>query len=104
MMGDVMEFPETFEEFAKAYSIVDREEVYTNGAKLIPVFRVKQWLENTALRQKMVDRDALLELAEDVDEAAAVAVVMDSSEGTKLLADMLLDVARRIREALGVES
>ena len=97
MTGDVMEFPETFEEFAKAYSIVDRKEVYTNGSKLIPVFRVKQWLENTALRQKMVDRDALLALAEDVDGAA------DDSGGFEPLAGMLRDIARRIRKALGVE-
>lgn len=48
------------------------------------------------------DRDALLALAEDVDEAAAMAVVMDDSEGAKLLAELLLDIARRIREALGV--
>ena len=51
------------------------------------------------------DRDALLELAEDVDEAAAMAVVMDASKGAKMLADLLLDISRRIREALGeVES
>lgn len=54
------------------------------------------------LPQKTCDRDALLELAEDVDEAAAMAVVMDASKGAKLLADLLLDIARRIREALGV--
>lgn len=47
------------------------------------------------------DRDALLALAEDVDEAAAMAVVADASKGVKLLADMLLDIARRIREACG---
>lgn len=48
-----------------------------------------------------IDRDALLALAEDVDEAAAMAVVMDASEGAKMLAEMLLDIARRIREACG---
>lgn len=48
-----------------------------------------------------VDRDALLALAEDVEEAAAMAVVADASKGAKLLADMLLDIARRIREAVG---
>lgn len=52
-----------------------------------------------------INRDALLALAEDVDEAAAMAVVMDASKGAKLLADLLLDIARRIREACGeVES
>lgn len=48
-----------------------------------------------------INRDALLELAEDVAESAAMAVVMDDSKGAKLLADMLLDIARRIREACG---
>lgn len=50
------------------------------------------------------DRDALLELAEDVAESAAMAVVMDASKGAKLLADLLLDIARRIREACGEAS
>ena len=45
-MGDQMEFPETFEEFAKEYGFKDDKEVYTNGSDLIPVFRVKQWLEH----------------------------------------------------------
>lgn len=43
---NAMEFPDTFDEFADSYGIVDREEIYTNGALLIPVFRVKQWLEH----------------------------------------------------------
>ena len=45
-MGDCMTFPTTFDEFAEQYKIVDSEEVYTNGIELIPVFRVKQWLEH----------------------------------------------------------
>lgn len=28
------------------YKIVDTEQVYTNGAELIPIFRMKQWLEH----------------------------------------------------------
>lgn len=45
-MPDEMTFPKTFDEFAERYKIVDKEEVYTNGAELIPIFRVRQWLEN----------------------------------------------------------
>jgi hypothetical protein len=45
MSSEVMEFPATFDEFVEQYKIVDRKEVYTNGAELIPVFRVRQWLE-----------------------------------------------------------
>jgi len=45
-MSDQMEFPKTFDEFAEDFGFKDREEIYTNGAELIPVFRVKQWLEH----------------------------------------------------------
>ena len=46
MSGEQMEFPETFESFAKEYGFKDKKEIYTNGADLIPIFRVKQWLEH----------------------------------------------------------
>lgn len=50
--GEQMTFPETFEEFAEQYKIVDKEQVYTNGTELIPIFRVKQWLEHKALAER----------------------------------------------------
>ena len=43
---EVMKFPNTFDEFAEQYGFTDKEEHYTNGLQLIPVFRVKQWLEH----------------------------------------------------------
>ena len=46
MSGECMSFPKTVEEFIKQYSFTDKEQVYTNGAKLIPVFRVEQMLEH----------------------------------------------------------
>ena len=42
-MGEVMMFPDTVEEFMEQYKIVDREQVYTNGTELVPIFRMKQW-------------------------------------------------------------
>ena len=45
-MGDCMNYPETIEEFIKQYSFKDTEEIYTNGAELIPVFRVMQAIEH----------------------------------------------------------
>ena len=39
-----LSFPNTFDEFVEQYGITDTDEVYTNGSKLIPTFRVKQWL------------------------------------------------------------
>ena len=53
-MGDCMTFPATFEEFAEEYKIVDSKEVYTNGTELIPIFRVKQWLEDRPINDKEV--------------------------------------------------
>lgn len=44
--GEQMDFPSTFDEFAEDYGFKDKDEIYTNGSELIPVFRVKQWLEH----------------------------------------------------------
>ena len=52
MSGDIMTFPDTWEEFVESYKIVDTEHIYTNGAELIPVFRVEQWLENERSKEK----------------------------------------------------
>ena len=49
------------------------------------------------------DREALLALAEDVTEAAAMATAVDASKSAEMLAELLLDIARRIREACGEE-
>ncbi len=41
-MADMMTFPPTFKDFIKEYSFKDKENIYTNGIELIPVFRVEQ--------------------------------------------------------------
>lgn len=38
----MMTFPDKFEDFIHEYEFIDNEEVYTNGAELIPSFRVMQ--------------------------------------------------------------
>ena len=45
-MSDMMTFPDTWEEFEKLYGFNDAEEIYTNNSRLIPSFRVKQWLDH----------------------------------------------------------
>lgn len=50
-MGEVVLFPDTFEEFVEQYKIVDTKNVYTNGADLIPVFRVERWLHHETERR-----------------------------------------------------
>jgi hypothetical protein len=41
-----MMFPNDWEKFLEDYSFKDKEEVYTNGSMLIPVFRVEQMVEH----------------------------------------------------------
>ena len=55
-MSEQMEFPETFEKFAKEYGFKDDKEVYTNGSDLISIFRVKQWLEHINKPTQMIDK------------------------------------------------
>lgn len=45
-MNEMMTFPDTWEKFEKSYGFTDNEEVYTNGARIIPSFIVKQWLDH----------------------------------------------------------
>lgn len=45
-MSDCMMFPKDWEKFIEDYSFEDKEEVYTNGSMLIPVFRVEQMIEH----------------------------------------------------------
>jgi len=54
-----MDFPNTFDEFAEVYGFKDKDEVYTNGAKLIPVFRVKQWLEHISTTKNGLGVDCI---------------------------------------------
>lgn len=45
-MCDAMNFPDTVDEFMETYKIVDSEQVYTNGAELVPIFRMRQWFDH----------------------------------------------------------
>lgn len=54
--GEQMDFPNTFDEFVKDYGFKDKDEVYTNGSELIPVFRVKQWLEHISSVTPVIDK------------------------------------------------
>lgn len=45
--NEVMSFPNTFDEFVKEYGFYDRTETLcSSNTMLIPVFRVKQWMEH----------------------------------------------------------
>lgn len=59
VMGDMMTFPDTVEEFMEQYKIVDTEKIYSNGIELVPIFRMKQWFEH-----EKVQAEALHDLIE----------------------------------------
>jgi hypothetical protein len=72
-MGDQMEFPKTFTEFAEDYGFYDYKEVYTNNVQLIPVYRAEQWLDN--LKHKPLpaptQTDILDKIAEELADTCA---------------------------------
>ena len=45
-MADCMEFPNDWAKFLEDYSFMDNKEFYTNGARLIPTFRVEQMMHH----------------------------------------------------------
>ena len=72
-MGETMNFPETFDEFAENYKITDDKQVYTNGTELIPIFRVRQWLmrpDENAKTVEQIKSEAVKEFAERLKEKA----------------------------------
>lgn len=58
-MADRMTFPPTFEEFIKQYEFKDEDEVYTNGAELIPSFRVMQAWDHYTSKIKGLDQNIM---------------------------------------------
>jgi hypothetical protein len=64
-MADRMEFPNTMKEFIDSFSFKDSEEAYTNGAELVPVFRVEQGFEHY---EKQIRTEAINEFAEVLKE------------------------------------
>ena len=62
-----MDFPNTWEEYEKFYGFLDTYEIYTNKARLIPSFRVKQWLDHLSIQRigEWIDRGKLDDMCED---------------------------------------
>ena len=56
MGNQQFEFPKTWEEYEKQNGFTDTEEFYTNGARLIPSFRVEQWLAHINQKTPMIDK------------------------------------------------
>lgn len=59
MSGDIMIFPETWDEFERDYGFTDTEHIYTNGSRLMQSSRVEQWLEHIEERRKPYKEEVL---------------------------------------------
>lgn len=55
-MAETMNFPNDWAEFLEDYSFRDHKEFYTNGARLIPTFRVEQMMHHY-LRKAVTDNN-----------------------------------------------
>ena len=51
-MDEMMNFPDDWHDFIKSNSFVDREEIYTNGARLMTELRVEQLIEHILREQE----------------------------------------------------
>lgn len=71
-MANVMEFPDTVEEFMNLYKVVDSDYVYSNGVEFVPIYRMKQWFEHLRLKTNAdcIRSMSNEELAKFIDHAA----------------------------------
>ena len=83
-MNKMMTFPNTWEEFEKLYGFNDVEKIYTNNSRLIPSFRVKQWLDHLLSIQPNIPNTNVEEL---INRQAAIEAIISkpawhNSEGS----------------------
>lgn len=72
-MGEQMNFPNTFKEFAEQYKTVDTKEIYSNGIEYIPIFRVEQWLEYISAVEMATFKSVIDSLEQQLKTAKAEA-------------------------------
>lgn len=65
---DAMRFPETWEEYEEQFGFNDKQEIYTNGSRLIQSFRVKQWLDHIEALSRSEKPNSFTELSLDAWE------------------------------------
>lgn len=86
-MADLMIFPKTIQEFIEEYSFKDEEEIYTNGAMLIPVFRMEQAhiYYGEQIRKKAIDEfvEALKEHYKKYRTVPSIYVIEEMAENMK---------------------
>lgn len=87
-MGDCMSYPDKAIDFIKGYSFKDKQELYTNGAELVPMFRVEQMLEHYLSRWISVSERLPEEPPEgmiDMDDLEEYIVTINGANGATTL-------------------
>lgn len=93
-MADMMTFPDTVEEFMEQYKITDTDHVYTNGADMVPIFRMKQWFEHQARTQMSSAQPTLY--GYQIEHLAYIARVMQKEGVTAEYAVRTFDDMSRV--------
>lgn len=93
MSANMMMFPDTWEEFEQSYGFNDREQIYTNGSRLIQSFRVKQWLDHVnsdkGCEQQDVDIDVKIHgLQEFKENCELLCYIVDKMLKTEFVAEV----------------
>lgn len=78
MANEMMEFPQTVEEFMEQYKIVDSKEIYSNGMEMVPIFRMKQWYEHQMSVEQY--RQRLIKTFHNADCDELIAIVAEPTE------------------------
>lgn len=93
--GQMMDFPKTFDEFVKDYGFKDKQEIYTNGSELIPVFRVKQWLEHISTTKNDLGVDCISRV-DVLNNLTNIAKVKAKSDAQKSLMGRCMFMVERM--------
>lgn len=97
-MADCMTFPQIWEQFLHDYEFEDSRRIYTNGARLIPSFRVKQMMEHYLLEAKS---EAIKEFAEKLTNRICENVnrSLDNPDGNNyFITDVYEDIDNLVKE------
>lgn len=65
-MSDCMPIPDNWKDFVKEYSFKDIREIYTNGSRLIPTFRVEQMMGHFVKPDWISVKDRMPEIGKSV--------------------------------------
>lgn len=100
-MSEQMHFERTWKEFLNNYSFKDKYRTYTNGAELIPVFRVEQMVEHYFINKKQIDT---LTIGVEVDDNGGVSKLKENLKEVETLLENINDLVDKINEKIDIKT